>query len=457
MPRKRSAEEIKISLMKLWQKEIVSNKKVESFTVGNDREFDLLLAEFDVIGSLAHSEMLAQCGLMNVEEKLAVHLELKNILKIIRAGNFSIDTNCEDVHSQIELMLTQKTGDAGKKIHTARSRNDQSLFDIKLFIRSELKKVVQHIESFFHLLQQLSEQHKGVLLPGYTHLQIAMPSSFGLWFGAYAESLIDDLELFHAAYKVADKNPLGSAAGYGSSFPINRELTTELLGFSDMNVNSVYAQMTRGKTEKAAAVALAGIASTLSKLAMDATLFMNQNFGFISFPENLTTGSSIMPHKKNPDVWEIMRGKCNRLQGLPNEFSLLLNNLPSGYHRELQLTKEILFPAFSEINSCLEMATLMLENICVHSNILENPKYDLLFTVDAVNEQVKSGVAFRDAYKQVGMAVNAGVFQKPESIEHTHLGSMGNLGNERIKKSFERKVLEFDFGKAEMAMEKLCR
>ncbi len=442
--------------MKLWQKETSSDKKVESFTVGNDREFDLMLAEFDVIGSLAHTEMLSQCGLINTEEKKSLHLELKNILGIIRKGEFAIGDTCEDVHSQIEFLLTEKTGDAGKKIHTARSRNDQSLLDIKLFIRSELQKTVNDVESLFNLLQSLSEKNKDTLLPGYTHLQIAMPSSFGLWFGAYAESLSDDLESLLAAYKTADKNPLGSAAGYGSSFPIDRELTTELLGFSGMNVNSVYAQMTRGKTEKTAAVGIAAVASTLSKLAMDCTLFMNQDFSFISFPENLTTGSSIMPHKKNPDVWEIIRGKCNRLQSLPNEFSLLLNNLPSGYHRELQLTKEILFPAFKEMKSCMEMAALMLENIIINRNILENPKYDFLFTVDAVNEQVKSGIPFRDAYKNIGMAVDAGVFKKPESIRHTHTGSIGNPGNDLIRKTFENKISEFNFEKANLAFEKLC-
>jgi argininosuccinate lyase len=440
--------------MKLWEKEVSVNKKVESFTVGKDREFDLMLAEFDVMGSLAHSEMLARCGLMSLDEKNSVHAELKNILEIIRKGEFVIDENCEDVHSQVEFMLTQKCGDAGKKIHTARSRNDQSLVDIKLFIRSEWQKTVRQVEQLFILLQQLSEKHKDILLPGYTHLQLAMPSSFGLWFGAYAESLSDDLELVLAAYKMANKNPLGSAAGYGSSFPINRELTTELLGFSAMNVNSIYAQMTRGKTEKTAAVAIAGLAATLSKLAMDCTLFMNQNFSFITFPENLTTGSSIMPHKKNPDVLEMIRGKCNRLQSLPNEFSLLLNNLPSGYHRELQLTKEILFPAFGEINACMEMAMLMLQHISVSKNILENPKYDFLFTVDAVNEQVKKGIPFRDAYKNIGIAVDAGIFQKPESITHSHIGSIGNLGNELIKEMFEKKILEFDFEKVEKALEK---
>jgi argininosuccinate lyase len=441
--------------MKLWQKEISVDKKVESFTVGKDREFDLMLAEFDVIGSLAHSQMLFECELISEFEKNSIHAALKNILEIIPSGNFFIDENCEDVHSQIEFMLTEKIGDAGKKIHTARSRNDQSLLDIKLFIRNEIQKTVLKVEQLFILLQQLSEKHKEDLFPGYTHLQMAMPSSFGLWFGAYAESLSDDVESLLAAYKSADKNPLGSAAGFGSSFPINRELTTKLLGFSGMNVNSVYAQMTRGKTEKSSAVGIAIVAATLSKLAMDCALFMNQNFSFISFPENLTTGSSIMPHKKNPDVWEMIRGKCNRLQSLPNEFSLLLNNLPSGYHRELQLTKEILFPAFNELNNCIEMTMLMLKNISVKKNILEDSKYDLLFTVDAINSKVKNGIPFRDAYKTIGMQVADELFEKPETISHTHIGSIGNLGNELIAKAFQKKIAEFNFEFATEAVKNL--
>ena len=442
--------------MKLWQKEITIDKKVESFTIGKDREFDMLLAEFDVIGSLAHTEMLCQCELISNEEKTQIHFGLKKILSEIRKGEFVIEQNCEDIHSQIEFSLTEMIGEAGKKIHTARSRNDQSLLDIKLFCRDEIKKTVSSTEKFFHSLIELSEKYKDKLLPGYTHLQLAMPSSFGLWFGAYAESLCDDLELMQAAYAIADKNPLGSAAGYGSSFPINRELTTELLGFSGMNVNSVYAQMTRGKTEKTVSIALAGIASTLSKLSMDCTLFMNQNFGFISFPENLTTGSSIMPHKKNPDVWEMIRGKCNRIQSLPNEFSLLLANLPSGYHRELQLTKEILFPAFKELQSCLEMAEFMLQQIIVKKNILDNKKYDFLFTVDAVNNEVKTGIPFRDAYRKIGMEVENDIFEKSEEITHTHTGSIGNLGNSLLNARFLSKIEDFSFEKIENALNKLC-
>ncbi len=442
--------------MKLWQKETSTDKKVESFTVGKDREFDILLAEFDVVGSIAHTEMLCQCELISLNEKNEIHAGLKNILAEIHNGDFTIEENCEDVHSQIEFLLTKMIGEAGKKIHTARSRNDQSLLDIKLFCRNEIKKTVSSTEKLFNSLIELSDKYKSDLLPGYTHLQLAMPSSFGLWFGAYAESLCDDLELVQAAYSVADKNPLGSAAGYGSSFPINRELTTELLGFSGMNVNSVYAQMTRGKTEKIVSVALASIASTLSKLSMDCTLFMNQNFGFISFPDNLTTGSSIMPHKKNPDVWEIIRGKCNRIQSLPNEFSLLLANLPSGYHRDLQLTKEILFPAFSELNSCLEMAEFMLKHIIVSEKILDNKKYDFLFTVDSVNNEVKKGIPFRDAYRNVGQAVENNTFQKPIELTHNHTGSLGNSGNSLILDRFRNKINQFNFEKAENAIRQLC-
>lgn len=442
--------------MKLWQKEMNSEKNIDTFTIGNDRDFDLMLAEFDVLGSLAHTEMLCQCKLISDEEKNKIHSGLKKILTTIRNGGFLIEENCEDVHSQVEFILTEMIGEAGKKIHTARSRNDQSLLDIKLFCRNEIKKTVVLLEKLFHSLIELSEKHKTDLLPGYTHLQLAMPSSFGLWFGAYAESLSDDLELVKVAYAAANKNPLGSAAGFGSSFPINRELTTELLGFAGMNVNSIYAQMTRGKTEKTIAISLAGIAATLSKISMDCTLFMNQNFSFISFPENLTTGSSIMPHKKNPDVWEMIRGKCNRIQSVPNEFALLLNNLPSGYHRELQLTKEILFPSFFEIQSCLEMAEFMLQNIRVKKNILDDKKYDLLFTVDAINTLVQTGVPFRDAYRTIGSAVKNDFFEKPESLTHTHLGSLGNLGNSALKAAFFNKIKDFDFEKAEDSLSKLC-
>ena len=441
--------------MKVWQKDIAPDTTVEKFTVGNDRAFDLQLAEWDVLGSLAHAQMLAECKLISEKEKNDLHLELKKILLEVRKGNFTISEACEDVHSQLEFLLTKSLGDTGKKIHTARSRNDQSLLCIKLFIRSEIKKIAEEISVLFARLVALSEKHKDDLFPGYTHLQLAMPSSFGLWFGAYAESLCDDLELFHAAYKIADQNPLGSAAGYGSSFPINRKITTELLGFDAMNVNSVYALLTRGKTEKTMAVALAGVGATLSKLAMDMTLFMNQEFSFVSFPAELTTGSSIMPHKKNPDVWELIRAKCNRLQSVPNEFSLLLGNLPSGYHRDLQLTKEILFPAITELKSCLAMTLFMLENISVRKNILADDKYKNLFTVDAINELVKQGVPFRDAYKKVGEAVEKGIFEKPSALTHTHEGSIGNLCNDDIAGKFQRSIVEFHFERAEDSLKKL--
>lgn len=431
--------------MKIWEKGIATNLSIETFTIGKDREFDLLLAEADITGSIAHAQMLSECGLISKSENDLLQEELKSILQTVREGNFSIGDSCEDIHSQIEFLLTQKLGDTGKKIHTARSRNDQSLLDIKLFIRSEIQKLSKSVETVFNQLLELSEKHKSILLPGYTHFQVAMPSSFGLWFAAYAESFSDDLEMLIAAYKTADKNPLGSAAGFGSSFPINRERTTELLGFGGMNVNSVYAQMTRGKTEKCTAFAIAAIGSTLARMAMDCTLFMSQNFQFISFPDELTTGSSIMPHKKNPDVWELIRAKCNRLQAVPNEFSLLLTNLPSGYHRDLQLTKEILFPAFTEIQNCLNIASFMLEHISVNENILNDPKYDYLFTVDAVNKLVQEGKPFRDAYVAIGLEVESGKFKKPGSISHTHTGSIGNPGNEKIKLNFEKQIAAFKF------------
>lgn len=420
--------------MKLWQKENNNTSNlIEKFTVGNDNVLDLALAEFDVIGSLAHTEMLESIGLLTKEELTAIHTELKNILTEIRDGKFVIEEGVEDIHSQIELMLTKRIGEAGKKIHSGRSRNDQVLVDIKLYVRYELKEIVKQVYKLFNQLIDLSETHKHKLLPGYTHLQIAMPSSFGLWFGAYAESLMDDMELMIAAYHVTNKNPLGSGAGYGSSFPLNREMTTKLLEFEAMNHNVVYAQMTRGKTEKVAAMAMASVAATLSKLAYDVCLYMNQNFSFITFPDNLTTGSSIMPHKKNPDVFELVRGKCNVLQALPNTITLLTNNLPSGYHREMQLTKECLFPAIGTLKDCLEITSYMLEHVQVKSDILKDKKYALLFSVEAVNEQVLKGVPFREAYKNVGNAIEKGNFEAPETISHTHEGSIGNLCNQHIK------------------------
>lgn len=434
---------------KLWQKDKQVKKEIEVFTVGKDNQLDLLLAEFDVLGSLAHIEMLKSIGLLKKSELLLLQRELRNLYKKIKANGFEIEDGVEDVHSQVELLLTKKLGDVGKKIHSGRSRNDQVLLDLKLFIRSEIKKVVEQVKPLFDLLIKLSNQHKDKLMPGYTHLQIAMPSSFGLWFGAYAESLVDDLVLLQAAFKVANKNPLGSAAGYGSSFPLDREMTTELLGFESMNYNVVYAQMGRGKTERVVAAALASLGATLSKMAMDVCLFMNQNFGFISFPDELTTGSSIMPHKKNPDVWELIRAKCNRLAALPNEITVLTTNLPSGYHRDLQVIKENFLPAFAELRTCLEMAQLMLESIKVNERILEDEKYKYLFSVEAVNEKVLAGKSFRDAYREVGEAIEAGRFEVPKRVKHTHAGSIGRLCNDKIQAAMAKTILGFDFARIE--------
>src|ERR1700710_713537 len=442
-------------MTKLWQKTTNVNELVESFTVGRDREFDEQMAAFDVLGSLAHTRMLQSIGLMSADDLSLVQKELKAIYKDIEAGNFSIGEGVEDVHSQVELLLTQRIGDAGKKIHSGRSRNDQVLVDLKLFFRGQLQEVVEETKTLFDQLISLSEKHKDVLLPGYTHLQVAMPSSFGLWFGAYAESLADDLELVLAAYKITNKNPLGSAAGYGSSFPLNRTMTTELLGFDSLNYNVVYAQMGRGKTERVIAQALSAVAATLAKMAMDQALYLSQNFAFVSYPDTLTTGSSIMPHKKNPDVWEIMRGKCNRLQALPNDVALMTANLPSGYHRDLQLLKELLFPAFTDLKNSLHMATFMLQHIQVKKDILKDPKYAYLFSVEEVNRLVLSGVPFRDAYKQVGLAIEKGEFKPGKEVNHTHEGSIGNLGNEEITASFDKLLDSFDFEKVEKAIGEL--
>ncbi|MDO3644783.1 argininosuccinate lyase [Mucilaginibacter sp. L3T2-6] len=442
-------------MAKIWQKSVTVNELVENFTVGKDREFDLEMAAFDVLGSLAHTQMLESIGLMSAEDLKSVQKELKNIYKDIQDDNFIIQPEVEDVHSQVELLLTQRIGDAGKKIHSGRSRNDQVLVDLKLFFRHQLREVVTETEKLFHLLIELSEKHKDVLLPGYTHLQVAMPSSFGLWFGAYAESLADDLELVLAAYKITNKNPLGSAAGYGSSFPLNRILTTKLLGFDSLNYNVVYAQMGRGKTERIIAQALSAIAATLAKMAMDQAMYLSQNFAFISYPDTLTTGSSIMPHKKNPDVWEIMRGKCNRLQALPTDVAMMTTNLPSGYHRELQLLKELLFPAFTDIKECLHMATFMLQNITVNTDILNDPKYAYLFSVDEVNRMVLKGMPFRDAYKQVGLAIEQGHFNPERQVNHTHEGSIGNLMNAEITATFNKLLGNFDFEKTDQAISQL--
>ncbi|HEY4060373.1 MAG TPA: argininosuccinate lyase [Puia sp.] len=431
---------------KLWSKENTSTSAlIETFTVGRDKDFDVLLAEYDVLGSLAHTEMLASVGLLGKEDQTLIHKELNNILKEIRNGSFIIEPGIEDVHSQVEWLLTSRIGEAGKKIHSGRSRNDQVAVDIKLYLRAQVLALKEEARQLFDLLITLSEQYKDKLLPGYTHLQIAMPSSFGLWFGAYAESLIDDLELLAAAYHVTNKNPLGSGAGYGSSFPLDREMTTRLLHFRTLNYNSVYAQMSRGKTEKIVATGLASIAATLSKLAMDCCLYINQNFGFISFPPELTTGSSIMPHKKNPDVFELIRAKCNRIQATPNELTLLINNLPSGYHRDLQLTKEILFPAIEEGKACLQMTRLMLSHIQVKDGILEDPKYKYLFSVEAVNELVNKGIPFREAYKQIGNQIDKGAFNfdYTKQLHHTHEGSIGNLSNDKIAAEMEKVLLKF--------------
>src|SRR6187401_543459 len=432
--------------MKLWQKDKASLKEVETFTVGKDREMDMHLAAFDVLGSLAHIQMLESVGLLTKNELLQLQQELKNIYRQIEKGEFKLQDDVEDIHSQVELLLTQKLGDVGKKIHAARSRNDQVLVDIKLFLRNELEELVKTIQPFFELLQTQSEKYKAHLLPGYTHLQLAMPSSFGLWFGAYAESLVDDIITMKGAYDVVNKNPLGSAAGYGSSFPIDRALTTKLLGFDDLNYNVVYAQMGRGKSERIVAQSLANVADTLSKLSMDACLYLNQNFGFISFPSELTTGSSIMPHKKNPDVFELIRAKCNRIQSIPNELSLLLTNLPSGYHRDLQLTKEILFPAIEELKACIQLTKLMLSSIEIKEDILTDEKYKYLFSVEAVNELVNKGVAFREAYKQVGDQIEKGnfSFDYAQKLQHTHEGSIGNLTNDKIKELMQNVLNKFN-------------
>lgn len=444
--------------MKLWQKDIASLKEVEVFTVGRDREFDLLLAPFDILGSIAHVTMLESVGLLAPEEKNNIVAALREIYQTTDPTHhspLSIHPEVEDIHSQVELLLTQKLGDAGKKIHSARSRNDQVLVDVKLFLRSELEGLVKQVQPLFELLQTQSEKYKHHLFPGYTHLQLAMPSSFGLWFGAYAESLVDDLVTVKAAYEVVNKNPLGSAAGYGSSFPINRTLTTELLGFEAMNYNVVYAQMGRGKAERIVAQALANVAETLARLSMDACLYLNQNFGFISFPAELTTGSSIMPHKKNPDVFELIRSHCNRIKALPNEISMMTTNLPSGYHRDLQLLKEHLFPAFKTLKDCIEMTGLMLSNIEVNKEILADEKYKYLFSVEEVNKLVNQGMPFRDAYKKVGRDIEAGQFTYDTTVNHTHEGSIGNLCTAEIKALMDQVLSGFPFEKVEKAVGKL--
>lgn len=442
---------------KLWEKNVQVDHEVDVFTVGRDREMDLYLAKYDVLGSMAHITMLEKIGLLEADELKQLLVELRKIYAIAEAGQFVIEDGIEDVHSQVELMLTRQLGDMGKKIHSGRSRNDQVLVDLKLYTRAEIQELVHLVQELFEVLQQQSERYKEVLLPGYTHLQIAMPSSFGLWFGAYAESLTDDMLLLQAAYRICNRNPLGSAAGYGSSFPLNRQLTTDLLGFDSMDYNVVYAQMGRGKMERTVAFALAGIAGTLSKLAFDACMFNSQNFGFIKLPDQFTTGSSIMPHKKNPDVFELTRAKCNKIQGLPNQITLICNNLPSGYFRDLQIIKEVFLPSFDELKDCLRMVTHMMREVKVNEHILDDDKYSLLFSVEEVNRHVLAGVPFRDAYKQVGLAIEAGEFVADKQVHHTHEGSIGNLCNTEIAALMQKAVDGFHFERMNAAVDALLQ
>lgn len=437
--------------MNIWQKDIASTDVVERFTVGMDRQLDVRLARFDVLGSLAHTRMLASIGLLGDDELQQVQVGLKKIAEDIAADRFEISPSSEDIHSEVEGRLTEILGDAGKKIHSGRSRNDQVLLDLRLYFRSEIAEITLLTRMLFDRLQGLADKHRDVLMPGYTHLQIAMPSSFGLWFGAYAESLCDDLRTLHSAYRICNRNPLGSAAGYGSSFPLDRAMTTELLGFDSPVFNVVYAQMGRGKTERILAQAIGNIAATLGRLAMDNALYLSQNFAFISYPAELTTGSSIMPHKKNPDVWEVMRARCNVLQGVAGQVSLLINNLPSGYHRDFQLLKEVLFPAIVSIKECLEMADYMLSHIEVRSGILDTPMYDYIFSVESVNEMVLRGVPFRDAYREVGRAIERGEFSPSREVHHTHMGSIGNLCLDQVSSEFADVFASFDFDRARSA------
>lgn len=443
--------------MKLWQKNRDANIAVDVFTVGRDREMDIYLAEADILGSLAHTRMLESIGLLSSEDLKKVQSELKKIYASIADGGFTIGQGIEDVHSQIEFMLTERIGEAGKKIHSGRSRNDQVLVDLRIFLRRQIKDIVDDMYVLFGKLQALSEKHKDVLMPGYTHWQIAMPSSFGLWLGAYAESLVDDTQMFEAAYRICNKNPLGSAAGYGSSFPLDRTMTTELLGFETLAYNVIYAQMGRGKTERIMAQAISSVAATLAKLAMDNTMFLSQNFGFISYPAELTTGSSIMPHKKNPDVWEIIRGKCNLIQALPNTIAMMTTNLPLGYNRDMQLLKEVLFPAIAELRSCIQMAGYMLDSLSVNRNILDDPKYDYIFSVEMVNNMVLSGTPFREAYRKVGMDIENGDYAPDKNVNHTHEGSIGNLCTAEISALMESVRSKFGFERVEKAEAELLK
>ncbi len=440
---------------KLWEKSIQVNAEIDRFTVGLDREMDLYLAKYDVLGSMAHITMLESINLLTAEELEKLLAELKSIYDLIERGEFRIEEGIEDVHSQVELMLTRKLGDIGKKIHSGRSRNDQVLVDLKLFTRAKLKEIVECVEELFRVLISQSNKYKDVLMPGYTHLQIAMPSSFGLWFGAYAESLVDDMQFLQAAYKICNRNPLGSAAGYGSSFPLDREMTTRLLGFDSMNYNVVYAQMGRGKMERNVAFALASVAGTLSKLAFDACMFSSQNFGFVKLPDECTTGSSIMPHKKNPDVFELTRAKCNKVQALPQQVMMIMNNLPSGYFRDLQIIKEVFLPVFDELKDCLRMTTYIMNKIKVNEHILDDDKYLAIFSVEEVNRWVLQGMPFRDAYKKVGLDIEAGHFTPSKEVHHTHAGSIGNLCNDHITELFEDVIKSFGFAAVEQAERKL--
>lgn len=442
-------------MAKLWEKTTQVDAKIEAFTVGRDREMDLFLAKYDVLGSMAHIRMLESVGLLQADELQLLLVELKSIYKLADAAQFVIEEGVEDVHSQVEMLLTAKLGDMGKKIHSGRSRNDQVLLDLKLFARAEIEKTVVSVADLFEVLISQSNRYKEVLLPGYTHLQVAMPSSFGLWFGAYAESLADDLQLLLSAWKITNRNPLGSAAGYGSSFPLNRQMTTDLLGFDSMNYNVVYAQMGRGKMERTVATALASVAATVSKLAFDACMFTSQNFGFIRLPDQFTTGSSIMPHKKNPDVFELTRAKCNKLQSLPQQIMMITNNLPSGYFRDLQIIKEVFVPAFAELTDCLEMTAMMMAQVEVNADILKDDRYDFLFSVEEVNRLTLSGVPFRDAYKQVGLEIEAGDFKPNKTVNHTHQGSIGNLYNDEITAYKNEIISQFTFDKMQLALAKL--
>ena len=440
---------------KLWEKDFEVNKEIERFTVGRDRELDLYLAKYDVLGSMAHITMLQSIGLLEADELARLLAELKDIYRLCEAGKFEIEDGVEDVHSQVELMLTRRLGDVGKKIHSGRSRNDQVLVDLKLFTRHELAEIVGLVKALFDELQAKSEQYKGVLMPGYTHLQVAMPSSFGLWFGAYAESLADDALFLQAAYRMANRNPLGSAAGYGSSFPLDRAMTTRLLGFDSMDYNVVYAQMGRGKTERNVAFAMASVAGTLAKLAFDACLFNSQNFGFVRLPKECTTGSSIMPHKKNPDVFELIRAKCNKLQALPQQITLVMSNLPTGYFRDLQEIKEMFLPAFAELEDCLSMAAYIINRMEVNEHILDNPMYDPMFSVEEVNRLAAAGMPFRDAYKKVGLEIEAGTFVPDKRISHTHEGSIGNLQNDKVKAMMDETLAGFGFERVAEAERRL--